>query len=169
MAALPMHDYQTKGERSGDKAAECIFIGYATQTRGYRLWCPQKGDVIIIKHVKFAEDKIGYEWIYREVPQKFKYNEAWPNDEDDTTTEEMEPAQKQLSCKKKSPPRSPKRTDVELGDSSERERQKNENRRKLREGAGPKGKLVILTEEKESLKKPNKYVKKRKRRRKQVI
>ena len=104
-----------------DKAAECIFVGYATQTRGYRLWCPQKEYVIITKHVKFAEDKIRHEWIYKEVPQRFKYNEVWPGDVDDSTTEEMEPAQKQLSCKKKSPPRSPKRTDVELGDSSERE------------------------------------------------
>jgi len=43
-----------------DKAIECVFIGYANQTRGYRLWYPQKGDVIMTKHVKFAEDETGY-------------------------------------------------------------------------------------------------------------
>lgn len=44
-----------------DKAVECILVGYASQTKGYRLWCPNKSDVIVTKHVRFAEDKIGYE------------------------------------------------------------------------------------------------------------
>jgi len=151
-----------------DKAAECIFVGYATQTRGYRLWCPQKGDVIVTKYVKFTEDKIGYEWIYKEVPQKFKYNEVWPNDEDDSTTEEMEPAQKQISYEKKSPPKSQKRTNAELGDFSEREMAEERESTETPRRGRPKRKLVILTEEKGSLKKYNAYVKKRKHRRKQA-
>lgn len=40
---------------------ECIFVGYATQTRGYRLWYQQEDD-IITKHAKFAEHKVEYEW-----------------------------------------------------------------------------------------------------------
>lgn len=69
-----------------DRAIECIFIGYANQTKGYRLWCPQKGDVITTKHVRFAEDKTGYEWIYRRAAQEFKYNDVW-NDDDESTEE----------------------------------------------------------------------------------
>lgn len=57
-----------------DRAVECILVGYAAQTKGYRLWCPQKGDVIMTKHVRFAEDKVGYEWIYRRVKQTFRYD-----------------------------------------------------------------------------------------------
>lgn len=44
-----------------DRARECIFVGYAKQTKGYRLWYPQKGDVITTKHVRFVEDKTGHE------------------------------------------------------------------------------------------------------------
>lgn len=44
--------------------------------------CPQKGDVITMKHVKFAEDKLGYEWIYRKATQAFRHNEIWSDDED---------------------------------------------------------------------------------------
>jgi len=40
------------------------------------LWCPQKDDVISTKYVKFAEDKNGYEWIYRKEPCDYRYNEV---------------------------------------------------------------------------------------------
>jgi len=79
-ARLP--DQQQK--KLDDRAIESIFVGYATQTRGYRLWCPQKGDVITTKHVKFAEDKSGYEWIYRKATQTFRHNKTWSDDEDST-------------------------------------------------------------------------------------
>jgi hypothetical protein len=36
-----------------------IFIGYATHTKGYRVFDPQKKRVIELKHVKFDESVIG--------------------------------------------------------------------------------------------------------------
>ncbi|KAK2577746.1 hypothetical protein KPH14_012773, partial [Odynerus spinipes] len=63
-----------------DRADECIFVGYATQTRGYRLWCPRRQDVITTKHVRFAEDKSGYEWIHKKHVENFRYNEIWERD-----------------------------------------------------------------------------------------
>ena len=66
-----------QGQKKLDnKVDECIFVNYAIQTRDYWLWCPQKENVIVMKHVKFAKDKIEYEWIYKEIPQRFKYNEV---------------------------------------------------------------------------------------------
>ncbi|KAK2574690.1 hypothetical protein KPH14_012973, partial [Odynerus spinipes] len=54
-----------QGQRKlDDRAAPCVLVGYSTQTRGYRLWCPQKQDVIVTKHVRFEENKMGYEWLY---------------------------------------------------------------------------------------------------------
>lgn len=86
-----------------DRAVECIFVGYAAQTKGYRLWCPQKGDIIMTKHVQFAEDKMGHEWIYRRATPTFKHNEVWPEDDFDPTLEEVEPINElRLSGRKKS-------------------------------------------------------------------
>lgn len=68
-----MHDYPIKDEKKlDDRAVKCIFVGYANQTTGYRLWCSQKRDVMT-KHIKFAEDKIGYEWIYSRAAQGFRH------------------------------------------------------------------------------------------------
>ncbi|CAK9816510.1 Retrovirus-related Pol polyprotein from transposon TNT 1-94 [Anthophora quadrimaculata] len=75
-----------------DRAVECIFVGYATQTRGYRLWYPQKDDIITTKHAKFAEDKVGYEWIREKNVHDWSY-EGWSDDnesEDGITTHERE-------------------------------------------------------------------------------
>ncbi|UYV63078.1 hypothetical protein LAZ67_2003065 [Cordylochernes scorpioides] len=44
------------------RACRCILVGYSTQTRGYRLWCPESQKVIETKHVRFDESKIGLEW-----------------------------------------------------------------------------------------------------------
>jgi len=43
----------------------------------------KKGDVISTKHVKFAEDKNGYEWIYRKEPCDYRYNDVWSEDENE--------------------------------------------------------------------------------------
>lgn len=34
------------------------------------------------KHVRFAEDKSGYEWIYKREAQEYKYNDTWSENED---------------------------------------------------------------------------------------
>ncbi|XP_076544682.1 uncharacterized protein LOC117610925 [Osmia lignaria lignaria] len=72
-----------------DRAVECIFVGYATQTRGYRLWCPQKQDVITINHVKFVEDKMGYGWIYRKDVESYRYNQVWSDDDEEIAEEDI--------------------------------------------------------------------------------
>lgn len=75
-----------------DRAVECFLVGYASQTKGYRLWCPEKSDVIITKHVRFAEDKPGYKWLYKDSTlHKYRYNNIWSesdseSDSDQTTT-----------------------------------------------------------------------------------
>lgn len=43
------------------RARPCIMVGYSSQTKGYRLWDPKRRELIQTKHVKFHEDKIGYE------------------------------------------------------------------------------------------------------------
>lgn len=52
-----------------------------------------------MKHVKFAEDKIEYEWIYKEIPQRFKYNEVQSDDSDDLTIEEIKAISKSIGSK----------------------------------------------------------------------
>jgi len=62
------------------RTAECIFVGYSSRTNGYRLWCPKLQDVITSKHVKFAKEKIEYEWIYKESIQNWIYDESSSED-----------------------------------------------------------------------------------------
>ncbi|UYV78903.1 hypothetical protein LAZ67_17000189, partial [Cordylochernes scorpioides] len=45
-----------------NRANRCILVGYSSQTKGYRLWCPEIQHVIQTKHVKFDESKIGLKW-----------------------------------------------------------------------------------------------------------
>lgn len=49
-----------------DRAVPCVMVGYASQTKAYRLWCPKTQDVIVTKHVRFLEEKMGYEWLHNE-------------------------------------------------------------------------------------------------------
>lgn len=55
-----------------------------------------KRRIVITEHVKFAEDKSEYKWIYREVAQTFRSNEIWSDDEDSTTEDIKD------TCKSKS-------------------------------------------------------------------
>ncbi|UYV80202.1 hypothetical protein LAZ67_18001996 [Cordylochernes scorpioides] len=60
------------------RACRCILVGYSTQTRGYRLWCPESQKVIETKHVRFDESKIGLEWtkiVEETEPERF--NHVW--------------------------------------------------------------------------------------------
>lgn len=70
---------EQRRKKLDDRAVRCVFVGYATQTRGYRLWCPEKGDVITTKHVKIAEDTVGYEWIRGKNIHAWKH-EGWSDD-----------------------------------------------------------------------------------------
>ncbi|UYV79479.1 hypothetical protein LAZ67_17002785, partial [Cordylochernes scorpioides] len=60
------------------RACRCILVGYSTQTRGYRLWCPELQKVIETKHVRFDESKIGLEWTkIIEETEPERYNHVW--------------------------------------------------------------------------------------------
>ncbi|UYV61341.1 hypothetical protein LAZ67_1004473 [Cordylochernes scorpioides] len=60
------------------RACRCILVGYSTQTRGYRLWCPESQKVIETKHVRFDESKIGLEWTkIVEETEPERYNHVW--------------------------------------------------------------------------------------------
>ena len=38
------------------KARECIFVGYCSTTKAYRLWCPRKKKIVVARDVIFDED-----------------------------------------------------------------------------------------------------------------
>ncbi|UYV63745.1 K02A2.6-like, partial [Cordylochernes scorpioides] len=60
------------------RACRYILVGYSTQTRGYRLWCPESQKVIETKHVRFDESKIGLEWTkIVEETEPERYNHVW--------------------------------------------------------------------------------------------
>ncbi|UYV60645.1 hypothetical protein LAZ67_1001752 [Cordylochernes scorpioides] len=59
-----------------NRANRCILVGYSSQTKGYRLWCPETQHVIQTKHVKFDESKIGLKWTKIE-DEPERYNHIW--------------------------------------------------------------------------------------------
>ncbi|UYV63669.1 hypothetical protein LAZ67_2005275 [Cordylochernes scorpioides] len=59
-----------------NRANRCILVGYSSQTKGYRLWCPETQHVIQAKHVKFDEIKIGLKWTKVE-DEPERYNHIW--------------------------------------------------------------------------------------------
>ncbi|UYV81944.1 hypothetical protein LAZ67_21000209 [Cordylochernes scorpioides] len=59
-----------------NRANRCILVGYSSQTKGYRLWCPETQHVIQTKHVKFEESKIGLKWTKVE-DEPERYNHIW--------------------------------------------------------------------------------------------
>ncbi|UYV81706.1 hypothetical protein LAZ67_20002059 [Cordylochernes scorpioides] len=60
------------------RACRCILVGSPTQTRGYRLWCPESQKVIETKHVRFDESKIGLKWTkIVEETEPERYNHVW--------------------------------------------------------------------------------------------
>ncbi|KMQ86904.1 retrovirus-related pol polyprotein from transposon tnt 1-94 [Lasius niger] len=51
-----------QGRRKLDpRARACVFVGYSSQTKGYRLWDIKKEEIIQTKHVRFDETKLEYE------------------------------------------------------------------------------------------------------------
>jgi len=67
--------FRQEKRKLDDRVVECFLVGYVSQTKGYRLWNPEKADVLITKYVQFAEDKISYEWIYKDSAiHRYKYN-----------------------------------------------------------------------------------------------
>ncbi|UYV78302.1 K02A2.6-like, partial [Cordylochernes scorpioides] len=72
------HIPRERRRKLDNRACRCILVGYSTQTRGYRLWCPGSQKVIETKHVRFDESKIGLEWTKRdEETEPERYNHVW--------------------------------------------------------------------------------------------
>jgi transposase InsO family protein len=43
-------------QKLDSKARECIFVGYCSTSKAYRLWCPRKKKIIVARNVIFDED-----------------------------------------------------------------------------------------------------------------
>lgn len=61
--AYALVDLRTKLD---DKSAKCVFIGYAAQSKAYRLYNPLTGKIIVSRNVVFDEEA-GWSWERREV------------------------------------------------------------------------------------------------------
>lgn len=59
-----LHNPSQGRNKLAPRAEKCVMIGYASKTKGYRLWNPKTQDVIESKHVRFNEEVLGYENIY---------------------------------------------------------------------------------------------------------
>lgn len=53
MAHIP----KEKRKKLDEKSIECIFVGYANNAKGYRLYDPESGKIIISRDVIFIEDQ----------------------------------------------------------------------------------------------------------------
>jgi Reverse transcriptase (RNA-dependent DNA polymerase) len=52
---------QHKRSKLDDKSVKCIFIGYCSQTKGYKMYNPADGKVIVSRNVKFDENS-SWKW-----------------------------------------------------------------------------------------------------------
>lgn len=68
----------------------CILVGYATNPRGYRLWCPEKKDVITTKHVRFCETVKGYCWFNKTSESQPRYEDIWSDNGNDILIENFD-------------------------------------------------------------------------------
>ena len=49
---------QTQRRKLDDKAVKCIFVGYSTESKGYRLYHPQTKRILVSWDVVFVEDSV---------------------------------------------------------------------------------------------------------------
>ena len=45
-------------QKLDDKAVKCIFVGYSSESKGYRLYHPQSKRILISRDVVFVEDAV---------------------------------------------------------------------------------------------------------------
>lgn len=50
----------TSANKLQPRSVECVFLGYAPQTKGYRCFDPKSGRVYISSHVRFHENTFPY-------------------------------------------------------------------------------------------------------------
>ena len=49
---------QTQCIKLDDKAVKCIFVGYSSESKGYRLYHPQTNRILVSRDVVFVEDAV---------------------------------------------------------------------------------------------------------------
>lgn len=139
---------QGKGKLD-NRAVEYVFIGYGSRTRGFRVWCPEIQNVLITKHVRFVEHKIGYEWIYKRNTQAWRYNEAWSDDEQaidvgettDARAEETPPNSIEVETEPNEADATPR---IVGGSSTEEGRKRGRPKKVIRNPYGRKGKPRVM-------------------------
>ncbi|KAJ1700426.1 hypothetical protein LUZ63_000205 [Rhynchospora breviuscula] len=71
--AYVLVDSQKRKKLDG-KSEKCIFIGYCTQTKGYRLFNPEDGKIIVSRNVLFDEES---EWIWKNETNQSQQREIY--------------------------------------------------------------------------------------------
>ena len=87
------------------KARKCILLGYGTETKGYRLYDPQRGRVFHSRDVKFNESSRGIEVSKEQEPEQNRYVELdFPANEEPIVDETPEPPVLRRSERGRKPP-----------------------------------------------------------------
>ena len=74
-----------------ENSEKCIFMGYSSQSKGYRLYSLNKKDVIIRRDVMFKENE-SWDWKEKKVQSEVTtFNEEEENQEDDNEDHEGTP------------------------------------------------------------------------------
>ena len=69
-----------KRKKFDGKGVKCIFIGYSDRTKGYKLFNPATGEVIVSRDVEFSEDE-AWDWTIAEKEQMgIEWNEEFVGD-----------------------------------------------------------------------------------------
>ena len=55
-----MHVHKEKRQKLDDKGVKCIFIGYNSKSKAYRLYDPFNNKMILSRDVKFLENQSWY-------------------------------------------------------------------------------------------------------------
>ena len=84
-----VHVPKDERKKLDSKSKKCIFMGYGTTTKGYRLYDPLKKKIVFSRDVIFNEQKCGLEEFTQHEPKKYVYLEY--SDEQTDATNSPEP------------------------------------------------------------------------------
>ena len=78
-------------QKLDSKARECLFMGYCTTAKTYRLWCLKKHKLIITRDVIFDEEtSTPQQWLPNPVPVSSDYVSLFPSDNSDSSEVSIE-------------------------------------------------------------------------------
>ena len=99
------HVPKDERKKLDSKARKCILLGYGTETKGYRLYDPQRGRVFHSRDVKFNESSRGIEVSKEQEPEQNRYVELdFPANEEPIVDETPEPPVLRRSERGRKPP-----------------------------------------------------------------